>query len=66
MRTEGYEAANSKLIEENLTEDKEVDMMDDRQEGAQTEGKELTDGKLGLLKHTSSLVDLTKLLQLAL
>lgn len=41
VATEEGEAETSKPLKNNLTEDKEMELMDAHEEGAQTEGKEL-------------------------
>lgn len=41
VNTQEGEAEASKLLKNNLTEDKEMEVMDAHEEGAQTEGKEL-------------------------
>lgn len=41
VATEEGKAETSKLLKNNLTEDKEVEVMDAHEEAAQTEGKEL-------------------------
>lgn len=42
VRTEEGEAEKTKLLKNNLTEGKDLDLMDAHEEGTQTEGKDLS------------------------